>query len=144
MNVFLNSGGLQDNESCISKIVQLGDFVYMSAQLGEGDNMVEQTISACNKVVEALNEFDLRFDHIVKYTVYLKNLEEKDHFLSVFENFIEQPYPAVSIIGVDNLENGAMVAIEGFGINTLRHEQSHKDHGCGQDCSGCNGGCGGH
>lgn len=144
MNVFLNSGGLQDNEKCISKIVQLGDFVYMSAQLGEGQDIVEQTIVACNKVVDALNEFDLRFDHIVKYTVYLKDLDEKKNFLSVFENFVEKPYPAVSFVGVSDLENGALVAIEGFGVNTLRHEQAHKDSSCGHDCSGCQGGCGNH
>lgn len=142
MNVFLNSGGLQENEDCISKIVQLGDFVYMSAQLGQGDSIIEQSITACNKVVEVLNEFDLRFDHIVKFTIYLKCLEDKSTFLSIFKTFIEEPYPAVSFVGVDDLENDAMVAIEGYGVNTLRIEQAHKDSGCGHDCSGCQGNCG--
>lgn len=29
-------------------------------------------------------------------------------------------------MGVYDLDNGAMIAVEGQGINTLRHEQAHK------------------
>lgn len=126
MNVFLNSGSLQENEDCVSSIVQLGDFFYLSAQLGKGDSITEQAVSVCNEIVEVLSEFDLRFDHVVKFTVYLKNLKDKEEFLSVFKNYLEKPFPAVSFVGVNDLDNGAMIAVEGQGINTLRHEQAHK------------------
>lgn len=126
MNVFLNSGSLQENEDCVSSIVQLGDFFYLSAQLGKGDSITEQAVSVCNEIVEVLSEFDLRFDHVVKFTVYLKNLKDKEEFLSVFKNYLEKPFPAVSFVGINDLDDGAMIAVEGQGINTLRHEQAHK------------------
>lgn len=141
MNVFLNSGGLQEHEDCVSKIVQLGDFVYMSAQYGKGDTMVEQSITVCNEVVETLGEFGLRFDHLVKFTVYLTDLKNKEEFLSIFKNFIEPPFPSVTFIGVNELEHGAMVAVEGFGVNTLRHESGHKESSCDGHCSDCQGHC---
>lgn len=142
MNVFLNSGSLQENEDCVSSIVQLGDFFYLSAQLGKGDSITEQAVSVCNEIVEVLSEFDLRFDHVVKFTVYLKNLKDKEEFLSVFKNYLEKPFPAVSFVGVNDLDNGAMLAVEGQGINTLRHEQAHKNSSCSHGCSGCDGSCG--
>ena len=142
MNVFLNSGSLQENENCVSSIVQLGDFFYFSAQLGKGDSMSEQSVSVCNEIVEILDEFGLRFDHVVKFTVYLKNLKNKEEFLSIFKNYLEMPYPAVSFVGVDDLENNALVAVEGQGINTLRHEQANKNSSCSKGCSGCEGHCG--
>lgn len=92
--------------------------------------------------MEVLSEFDLRFDHVVKFTVYLKNLKDKEEFLSVFKNYLEKPFPAVSFVGVYDLDNGAMIAVEGQGINTLRHEQAHKNSSCSHGCSGCDGSCG--
>lgn len=44
----------------------------------------------------------------------------------MFKNYLEKPFPAVSFVGVYDLDNGAMIAVEGQGINTLRHEQAHK------------------
>lgn len=141
MNIFLNSGSLQEHEDCVSSIVQLGDFVYMSAQLGKGDTMIDQAVSVCNEIVEVLSEFELRFDHLVKFTVYLTDLNNKEAFLKVFRSYIEKPYPAVSFVEVQALEHGAMVAVEGLGVNTLRIERASRESSCSHGCSGCNDGC---
>ncbi|WP_302616719.1 RidA family protein [uncultured Dubosiella sp.] len=113
MNIFLKIGDSVPRDECISEIVQLGDFVYMSAQTGRGQTFQEQCVTACYRVIDVLKDLDLRMDHLVKYTVYLTDITLREEFLSVFKNFVEAPYPAMTIVEVSGLENNAMVAIEG-------------------------------
>lgn len=141
MNVFLNSTGLQENTDCVSKAVSLGDFVYVSAQVGEGETIEEQTLTACNKVIDAVEEFGLQMHHLVKFTVYLKHIEDKKAFLKVFRNFLEAPFPACSFAQVQKLEEDALVSVEALGVNTLRYEHQQKESACSNGCHGCNGGC---
>ena len=47
MNIFLKIGDSVPRDECISEIVQLGDFVYMSAQTGRGQTFQEQCVTAC-------------------------------------------------------------------------------------------------
>ena len=52
MNIFLKSAGKQEGTSCVSNMVQLGDFFYLSGQTGLGESIQEQTITAINKVID--------------------------------------------------------------------------------------------
>ena len=45
MNIFLKSAGKQEGTSCVSNMVQLGDFFYLSGQTGLGESIQEQTIA---------------------------------------------------------------------------------------------------
>lgn len=139
MNPFLNSAGLQKNSNCISSAVSLGDFVYVSAQTGQGDTMDEQAFSAINNLLDVVSEFGIEMRHIVKFTVYLTDITKKDEFLNVYSKFIEAPYPACTIVEVSRLENDAMIAIEGFGMNTTRYEKAQRESSCSHDCSECSG-----
>lgn len=132
MNTFLKTGDRQPGTDCVSSIVQLGDFFYFSGQRGWGDSFRDQCINACYTVSDVLQEFDLRFDHVLKFTVYLTDYSMADEFLSVFSNFVEAPYPAVTIVEVSGLDD-SMVCIEGCGVNTLRHERSMNEAYC-EDC----------
>ncbi len=138
MNIFLNSVGTVDG--CVSQAVNLGDFVYVSGQIGRGDTIEEQTVTACNSIIDILSQMDLRMDHVVKITVYLKDINQKDAFLSIYQNFVEAPYPAATFVQVDNLPENSLVQIEAYAISTLRYEQASKQSGCGHDCDSC-GGC---
>lgn len=137
MNVFLNSTRVKDG--CISSAVSLGDFVYVSGQTGEGDTIEEQTIIVCNKLIDVLSDLDLELRHVVKLTVYLNDLANKEAFLNVYKNFVEAPYPAATIVQVDHLENDAMITVEALAINTLRYEKASRDSGCTHDCDSCSG-----
>lgn len=141
MNSFLNSTGVQNETTCVSKAVSLGDFVYVSAQTGEGETIEEQTMTACNKVIDAIEDFGLQMYHLVKFTVYLKDIRLKDAFLKTFQNFVEAPYPACSIVQVSGLDHDSLVSIEALGVNTLRYENHQKESACGGGCQGCQGGC---
>ena len=141
MNIFLNSTGKQENTNCISKAVSLGDFVYVSAQTGSGETIEEQTMTACNKVIDAISSLGLKMHHLVKYTVYLRNLDDKSEFLNVFSKFIEPPFPSCTFIQADRLENDALVCVEALGVNTLRYEKAQSEHSCSGGCSHCDGDC---
>lgn len=134
MNIFLKSKNIKDE--CISDIVSLGDFVYISAQFGQGNTIQKQTRSALEDVVSCLQEFNMAMHHLVKATVYLTDLEGKQPFLDVYKTYFEAPFPACSIVEVSRLEHDAKVAIEAVAINTLRYEKEMKDHSC-KDCAGC-------
>lgn len=141
MNIFLNSAGLQEGSDVISSAVALGDFIYVSAQTGNGDTIEEQTITAMNKVIDAVSPFGLSAYHMVKFTVYMTDIQQKQAFLDVYQNFVEAPFPAMSIVQVQALEDGSQIAIEGYAVNTLRYEKASQEHSCGQGCDSCSGGC---
>lgn len=141
MNIFLKSAGKQEGMPCVSNMVQLGDFFYVSGQHGQGETIQEQTITAINKLIDVISNFGLQLHHVVKFTVYLKDIQDKEAFLSTFKNFLDEPYPACTIVEVSHLENDAMVCIEGLGVNTLRHEEQMQHSSCSHDCSSCGGGC---
>lgn len=133
MNMFLKTGERQEGIDCASSFVQLGDFFYLSGQLGQGASFHDQCVSACYAITDILAGFNLRFDHILKFTVYLTDIEHKEQFLSVFDNFVDQPYPALTIVESPHLPGDAMVCIDGCGVNTLRHERSMSESYC-EDC----------
>lgn len=133
MNTFLKTGDRQPGTDCVSSIVQMGDFFYFSGQKGWGSDFREQSIHACYTVSDVLKEFDLRFDHVLRFTVYLTDIENQDEFLTIFSNFVEPPFPAVTIVEVSSLGDDCMVCIEGSGVNTLRHERAMSDAYC-EDC----------
>lgn len=139
MNIFLHSGSLSEFSDCISQIVSLGDFVYMSAQTGTGDSIVKQSVSCMKKVVETADEFGLKLHHFVKFTVYLTDLGNKEEFLKVFQTYLEPPYPAATFLEVKGLENDAKVAVEAFGIDTRRLEKARQKSACEDGC--CDGNC---
>ena len=141
MNIFLKSAGKQEGTSCVSNMVQLGDFFYLSGQTGLGESIQEQTITAINKVIDVLSNYGLQLHHVVKFTVYLKNIQDKEAFLNTFKNFVDEPFPACTIVEVSNLADNARVCIEGLGVNTLRHEEQMQQSSCSHDCSSCGGGC---
>lgn len=133
MNIFLKVGDSMPNGECISSIVQLGDFFFVSAQHGTGQTFQEQCLTAIYRFIEVLQDLDLRLDHVVKFTVYLSDISLKKEFLTTYSNFVEAPYPAMTIVEVAALADHSMIAIEGQGVNTLRHERKMKMEDC-PDC----------
>lgn len=85
MNVFLHGKNIQDE--CISNIVSLGDFVFVSGQIGQGQTIEQQARTACEKLDGQLSLMDLEMRHIVKTTIYLKHLEDRATFLDVYKQF---------------------------------------------------------
>lgn len=128
-----------------SQAVKLGDFVFISGQLPinpETNELVEadirmQTHQVMKNIHGILKEMGLDFHHIVKTTIFVKNIADFSIVNDVYGYYLQKPYPARSTIEVSALPKGALVEIECQVIDTLLYEQ--QSCGCGDSC-----GCGNH
>ncbi len=127
--------------------VKLGDFVYLSGQLGidpkTGDLVVggikEQTTQVFENIKALLAEIDLALHHVVKTTVFLSDLAEFAAMNEVYGSYFLEPYPARSTVQVAALPKGAKVEIECLVLDTLAYEGGTCNSCCSQDCEGCEG-----
>lgn len=134
MNVFLKSQGRKDK--CISELVSLGDFIFLSGQIGLGQTLNAQMDHICRSMEEQLAQMDLALHHIVKVTIFLTDINQKSEVLEAYQQHFEAPFPACSIVEVSRLENNSQVMMEAFAINTLRYEKQLRQSSC-QACQGC-------
>ena len=124
--------------------IQIGDLVYLSGQIPlvpdtneiVSSDIKEQTQQVINNIMAILSEMDLELRHVVKTTVFIKDLSMFADMNEVYALFFEDPYPARSCVEVSNLPKGALVEIEAVAINTLRYENGNIASAC-SGCSGC-------
>lgn len=129
-----------------SPAVKLGDFVYLSGQIPvdpasnavvEG-GIVEQTKQVFKNIEAILAEMGLETRHIVKTTVFLKNMDDFSAMNQVYSSYFNEPYPARSTIEVSRLPKDVLVEVEALVIDTSAYERQ-MGGGCGD--GGCEGGC---
>lgn len=87
--------------------------LYCSGQIGSGDTAEEEFRSAWQLVGEILNEAGLDYSNIIEFTSYHVGLQEHlGDFMKVKDEFIKEPYPAWTAIGISELAvPGARVEI---------------------------------
>ena len=138
-----------------SPAVKLGDFMYMSGQLGldpKTNELVEggvaaQTKQAMDNIRAILNEVGLDMHHIVKTTILLADINDFSAVNDVYGDYFTDVFPARSAFQVAALPKGALVEIECMVIDTLVYERQAQQaqggcDGCGDSC-GDDCGCGG-
>ena len=114
-----------------SPAVKLGDFVYLSGQIpldpktGEvvGTTIEEQTHQVMKNIGAVLAEMGLAHRHVVKTTVFMKDLNDFNAFNEVYGSYFTQPYPARSCVEVAKLPKDVLVEVECLVIDTLVYEQ---------------------
>lgn len=131
-----------------SPAVKLGDFVYLSGQIPldpttnevVGTTIEEQTHQVMKNMYVILSEMGLDYRHIVKTTIFMKDLNDFNALNEVYGSYLSEPFPARSCVQVAKLPKDVMVEIECLVIDTLVYEQqmAAQEGGCG----GCGGGCG--
>ena len=102
-----------------SQAVQVGDFVYMSGQIGldpatmqmvDGiDAQIVRVFENLKAVAEAAGG---TLDHAVKFNIYLTDLANFAKVNETMARYLKQPYPARAAIGVSALPRGAEVEAE--------------------------------
>lgn len=145
-----------------SPAVKLGDFVYLSGQIPLDPRTMEvvaediksQTHQVMLNIGNLLEEMKLGYRHIVKTTVYLKDMNQFAEFNEVYGSYFIEPYPARTTIEVARLPKDVLVEVECMVIDTLMYEQqmaqssgcgcgsedgcgTDESEGCGSGCSGC-------
>jgi 2-iminobutanoate/2-iminopropanoate deaminase len=102
-----------------SQAIIAGNWVYTSGQLGMdpetaalADNVQEQAHQSLSNVKAILEEAGASMDHVVKTTVYLKDMNDFAAVNEVYATFFTEPYPARSAVEVARLPKDALVEIE--------------------------------
>lgn len=129
--------------------VKLGDFVYLSGQVPldpktneiVGTTIEEQTHQVMKNIKAVLEEMGLGFQHIMKTTIFVADMNDFAKLNEVYGSYLEEPYPARSCVEVARLPKDVKVEIECIVIDTLVYEAQLAQQSCG-GCGGCqDGGC---
>lgn len=78
--------------------------LYCSGQIGSGDSALEEFRNAWQLIGQVLHEADLDYSNIIEFTSY--HVDLKTHlgdFMVAKDEFIIEPYPAWTAIGVSEL-----------------------------------------
>ncbi|MHA7582204.1 RidA family protein [Paenibacillus vandeheii] len=101
-----------------SQAVQFGNMIITSGQLGMNaagefpDSVSEQTKQSLNNVKAILEAAEYAMEHVVKTTVFLKDMGDFQTVNEVYATFFAEPYPARSAVEVAKLPKDGLVEIE--------------------------------
>ncbi len=100
--------------------IRTGKLVFLSGQLGLNPKtqefvdggIEEQTTQALENLSNILKTQGLDLDHVVKTTVFLKDMSEFSKMNSVYGRFFKDNPPARSTVEVSGLPKNGLVEIE--------------------------------
>lgn len=101
-----------------SQAVQFGNMIITSGQLGMNtagefpDSVLEQAKQSLSNVKAILEEAGYGMEHVVKTTVFLKDMNDFQTVNEVYATFFAEPYPARSAVQVAKLPKDGLVEIE--------------------------------
>lgn len=77
-----------------------------------GTTIEEQTAQVMKNVAGLLRAAGTDFDHVVKTTCFLENIDNFAAFNEVYAQSFGEGLPARSAVGIDRLPKGALVEVE--------------------------------
>ncbi len=103
-----------------SQAVEMGDFLFCSGQIGlnaETGEVVsggvkEQTEQVMLNIGAVLAAADMKFEHVVKTTIFLTNMADFTTVNEVYGRHFSKNPPARSTVAVAGLPKGVKVEIE--------------------------------
>ncbi|WP_211748651.1 RidA family protein [Paenibacillus sp. Marseille-Q4541] len=101
-----------------SQAVQFGNMIITSGQLGMNaagefpDSVSEQAKQSLANVNAILEAAGYGMEHVVKTTVFLKDMNDFQTVNEVYATFFAEPYPARSAVQVAKLPKDGLVEIE--------------------------------
>lgn len=102
-----------------SQAVQVGDFVYMSGQIGLDpatmqmvDGIEAQIVRVFENLKAVAEAAGANLDQAVKFNIYLTDLCNFAKVNETMVKYLQQPYPARAAVGVASLPRGALVEAE--------------------------------
>lgn len=106
-----------------SQAVTARGFIFCSGQVAinaktgeiERGSIAEQTRRALQNISNVLVESGSDLDHVVKCTVYLKDMSTFDEMNQVYKEFFKRDYPARLTVQVVDIYGGLGVEIEAIG-----------------------------
>lgn len=84
--------------------VRHGDLIFFSGVIGQGDSPEDEFRNAWKAVGEILKEAGVGFEDIIDSTLYVVDLQKNAAAMAkVKDEFIKEPYPASTWIGISEL-----------------------------------------
>jgi len=117
---FLGSPGVEPGTLPFSEAVQVGDFLFLSGQLGfvpgtrelAPGGITEETRQVMENIKAILERNGSSLDRVVKCTVFLADIGEWPAMNEVYRGFFPTDPPARSAVAVSGLALDARVEIE--------------------------------
>jgi 2-iminobutanoate/2-iminopropanoate deaminase len=103
-----------------SQAVKYENLLFVSGQIAidpetqefAGGSVEEQTKRVMENIRAILEEAGLTFNHVLKTTIYLKNINDFQKVNEVYGRYFKEHKPARATVEVSNLPKGALVEIE--------------------------------
>jgi 2-iminobutanoate/2-iminopropanoate deaminase len=96
-----------------------GDIVFLAGQIGINPDTGEleegleaQTERVLTNIANVLAELGLSLDHVVKTTIFLRNMGDFQKVNEIYARYFKENFPARSTVEVSNLPKGALIEIE--------------------------------
>ncbi|MDR3241624.1 MAG: Rid family detoxifying hydrolase [Lactobacillaceae bacterium] len=77
-----------------------------------GENVADQARQCLKNIASILVTENLSLNDVIKFTVFLTDLQQFDSLNQVFNEYLQQPYPARSAIEISALPKQALIEIE--------------------------------
>src|SRR5699024_4832548 len=102
-----------------SQAVIAGDYLYASGSIGinpESGEVVEgiekQTTQVMENLRNNLEERNVDLSKVVKYTIYLQNIDDFAKVNEIYGRYLSKPYPARATVEVSRLPKDVLVEMD--------------------------------
>ncbi|MGP4039378.1 RidA family protein [Gracilibacillus sp. D59] len=103
-----------------SQAIDAGDLVFVSGQIPLNPETMEvveggiatQTERVMNNLDAILTEAGLTFANVVKFTIYITNMDDFATINEAYAQFLQEPYPARATVEVSKLPKGVGVEMD--------------------------------
>ena len=103
-----------------SQAIRYENFLFISGQIAIDpstnefidDTVENQTELIMQNIKAILEEVGLNFNHVIKTTIFLKNINDFDKVNKIYEKYFTEHKPARSTVEVSNLPKNALIEIE--------------------------------
>ena len=108
-----------------SQAIKSNNLIFISGQIAidikKGNlitkNIKEETTIIMENIKHILIESNCTFNHVVKSSIFLSNMNQFDDVNKVYEHYFEKPYPARETIEVSRLPKNVNVEISMIAIS---------------------------
>ncbi len=128
----ISSGGPWEAKGGYSRAVRVDDHVFVAGttamkdgKLVGPDDVVAQTREAMSTIVNALHEAGASIGDVVRYRVFLTNIEDSSAVVPLLGEYFAGVRPAGTLVGVSALiDPGMRIEIE---VEAIRGSATHSD-----------------
>lgn len=103
-----------------SQAIDTGELIFISGQIPlnpetmevVGEDIVEQTKQVMKNLQAICEEAKVTLDHVVKFTIYVTDLNDFQALNDTYRLFLNAPYPARATVEVSQLPKGVKVEMD--------------------------------